>query len=119
MTVARGTCRVRGVAKSVHGVTQERLDRSCLTFAPAGRGVADGGGGVGDVLTPLLKTGGVDPRTFYDVIIFALNFINIKKTMKILMLVKSILSKGEINLTAPKKQRKFVPPILATTLMRR
>ena len=36
MTVARGTCRVRGVAKSVHGITRERLDRSCLTFAPAG-----------------------------------------------------------------------------------
>ena len=82
------------------------------------RGVADGGG-VGGPDPPLLKTGGgVDPRTFYDAIIFALNCINIKQTMKIVMPVKSILSKDKTNLTAPKKQRNFFPPILVATLMR-
>ena len=76
--------------------------------------------GVGGVLTPTFKNRrGFDPRTFYDVIIFALNCINIKQTMKIIMLVKSIiLPKDAINLTAPKKQRNFVSPILVATLMR-
>ena len=74
-------------------------------------------GGRGCPDPPTFENRGVDPPLF-TMHFFALNCINIKQTMKILMLVKSILSKDEINLTAPKKQRNFVSPILVTTVMR-
>ena len=64
------------------------------------------------------ETACVDPRTFYDAInFFALNCMNIKQTMKILMLVIRIVPKDNINITAPKK-RNFASPILVTTVMR-
>ena len=61
--------------------------------------------GVRGVLTPHFLNRGVDPRTFYDVtnFSFALNCINIKQTIELLMLVKSMLKKDEVNLTTPKK----------------
>ena len=87
-------------------------------LCPCHQGRGRRGGGSGGPDPPTFENRGVNPRTFYDVFFFALNCINIKQTMIILTLVKSILSKDEINLMSPKKQRNFVSPILVITLMR-
>ena len=75
------------------------------------RGVADGGG-IGGVLTPtFLKPGGGRPLHFLrcNHFFFALNCINIKQTIKLLMLMRSVRLKDEVYGTKTSKGAFFLP----------